>query len=92
MQLVEDLKDTTLLFTNEEWSQEEQRKLNESEHETIFTCSVCNLAPTYQKYVESDTPPSISRRFSIFCPKCTAHPMRMFTIVGMISYWNRIRH
>jgi hypothetical protein len=93
--LVEVEADVTLLHTEEQRTQIEQRETHSQvslvPYETILNCSICFMAPTYNKYEDADQPPSISRRFSIFCPKCSKHPLRMFTLEGMINYWNRVR-
>lgn len=90
--LVEQDPDVTLLYIEESLSQSDQRNLNKDSI-TILSCAECHLAPTYKKFIANDEtiPPSISRRFSIFCPRCSKHPLSMFTLEGMIGYWNRIR-
>jgi hypothetical protein len=93
--LVESLQDETLLFLDEDKTQQDQRDQNSKgiiiPYATILSCSVCHLTPSFNKYEDLTLPPSISRRFSIFCPKCSSHPLRMFTLEGMVGYWNRVR-
>jgi hypothetical protein len=96
--LVEALQDVALLFVAENATQEEQSMAApnvanpNTTYVTILTCSVCNTAPSFTKYEDNTFPASLSRRFCIFCPKCSNHPLRMFTLEGVIGYWNRVRH
>lgn len=98
--LIESLSDVTLLFTQEDKLQDEQRYLTSHNtgrdvplipYTSIYNCRGCSMPPSYNRYIATTLPESISRRFSLYCPKCSPHPIAMYTLEGMIGYWNRIR-
>lgn len=89
--VVEEDNDTTLLYIDESISQDMQRLKVGAPYATVLSCKKCRLAPTYKKFENTTLPPSLSRRFSIYCHRCNFKPISMFTLEGMITYYNSLR-